>query len=61
MQISSGTSAALTAVQQTPEGDSARIKFNTTLLKKSLDMQQQQVSQLLSAMEGKGQNLDIRA
>ena len=61
MQVNSAAASALNAVQSSSETDSVRAKFNTTLLKKSLDMQQQQVAQLMAQTEGKGQIVDIRA
>lgn len=40
--------------------DQVRLAFQTTLLKKTLDMQKQQAEQMLSAFEGKGQVVDLR-
>ncbi len=59
MNISSvqNTQAALQAVQS---GDDKRAQLQMALLKKALDSQQEQASELMKMMEGKGQVLDLR-
>lgn len=61
MQVGSATSQVLAAVQAADSTEAAKTQFNTTLLKKTLDSQKDQVAQLMASMTGKGQVLDIRA
>ena len=58
MNISSATATALQGVQNS---DDKRATLQLALLKKSLDSQQQEAANLLKLIDGKGQNLDIRA
>ena len=52
------TQAALNAVENTPD---SRAALQMLLLKKSLENQQSAADQMLREMDGKGQNIDIRA
>lgn len=60
MNIGSSTASqpALSAVENTPD---SRAALQLLLLKKSLDSQQSAAAQVLQALDGKGQNVDIRA
>jgi hypothetical protein len=53
-----GVDAALSALTNV---DDKRAGLQIALLRKSLDSQQQEMADLLRLMEGKGQQLDIRA
>ncbi len=55
---SSGVNAALTALSGVED---KRAALQVSLLKKSLDSQQQIAADLLKLIDGKGQQLDIRA
>ncbi|HWD38219.1 MAG TPA: putative motility protein [Fimbriimonas sp.] len=56
--IQPGADVQAASPAQSP--DQVRLAFQTTLLKKTLDMQKQQAEQMLSAFEGKGQVVDLR-
>lgn len=64
MNVSSATQAATQAVLQSTsdlEGvDMRRAELQVALLKKALQSQQDQASELLKMMSGKGQNIDLR-
>lgn len=53
-----GVDAALSALTNVED---KRAGLQIALLRKSLDSQQQEMADLLRLMEGKGQQLDIRA
>jgi len=55
---STGVNAALSALQN---GDDKKAALQISMLRKSLDSQQQQAADLMKLLEGKGQQLDIRA
>lgn len=60
MNVGSATSAAMQALQSVGEAEQVKTKAQVSLLKKSLDSQQDAAAQLLKMLEGKGQQIDIR-
>jgi hypothetical protein len=56
--MTSGVNAALSALQGVED---KKAGIQVALLRKSLDSQQQMAADLMRLLEGKGQNLDIRA
>lgn len=64
MNVSSATQAATQAALQSTndlEGvDMRRAELQVALLKKALQSQQDQASELLKMMSGKGQTIDLR-
>ena len=57
----SGSTQAVSSLQNTPQTDSVRTAYQINVLKKALDSQKAQASKLLELIETKGQVVDIRA
>ena len=60
MNISSASQAADTIAQNISPADFKRAQLQTSLLKKALENQQEQVAELMKMADGRGQNLDLR-
>lgn len=60
MNISGATQAALQGVTDVEGAGQARAQLQIVLLKKALQSQEDQASELLKMMLGKGQNIDLR-
>ena len=61
MRIDGATKAAIQAVVPTPSKESLRLEYQTKVLKKALDAQKSQATELLKLIETKGQVIDIKA
>lgn len=59
MDVSSASSAATAAVSSAP-AENKIAQLQIALLRKSLDSQQEQTTELLKMMEGKGRVVDLR-
>ena len=61
MRIDGASQAAIQALNSTQAAGSARLQYQTKVLKKALDSQKNQAAQLLKLIETKGQVIDIKA
>lgn len=61
MRIDGASQAAIQALKSAQATDTARLDFQTKVLKKALDSQKNQAAQLLKLIEPKGQVIDIKA
>jgi hypothetical protein len=60
MESVSTSQMATQLASQIDPAQSKRVQLQVALLRKTLDVQQQEAAQLMKMMEGKGQNIDIR-
>lgn len=56
----SNTTPSLSQLDPTASLETKRLQLQVSLLKKTLDVQQQQADELQRMFEGKGQTLDLR-
>ena len=61
MRIDGASQAAAQALQSTQNVSQAKLNYQTKVLKKALDSQKDQASELLKLLEPKGQVIDIKA
>ena len=61
MRIDGSTQAAVQAMATTATQDTARLNYQARVLKRALDSQKDQASELLKLLEPKGQVIDVRA
>ncbi len=60
MNINGATQTALQAVQSADPVEGKRAQLQVALLKKALQSQEDQASELLKMLSGKGQQIDLR-
>lgn len=61
MRIDGATQAAIQALQPSAAQQTAKLNYQTKVLKKALDSQKDHADQLLKLIEPKGQVIDIKA
>ncbi len=61
MRIDGSTQAAARAMAASQTQDPAKLNYQARVLKRALDSQKDQASELLKLLEPKGQVVDIRA